>query len=445
MAVQFPNFLGVPIRTGQYDALGDIVQNYYAGKSMPKDDLIKAIQAEFARPNAEQSLLASKLGNSGKRLSNQKEQLDINKMMQDMADQKAFEQQLRQALGGGATGANPSMGGANGASSQPMNMPPAGMPMRSGGAPSPVQMNPALSQALGQSQGQSQGVQNVDVGEPDAYGLDPSKMDRRYVKIDQQATGLPASAYGKNASAATANPASAPASPMAMAPQAASQEQPNEIVVAKGSPHLSGVDAMYENSPLSRAFLEKKGYKKQTEVKFDNKTGRTTVMTKYPSGKVTLQTMGGAGSVSGDGIPLTNNQVTKHQNIISSVDVAIPVLKEIADMKSYPYNPLYHGAEYADYHGLVSQALDSVVGAFGMPKTNEGLESVRSQIERKTFETAGAYRKRLNKLISDLEKRKNYSAGEVKRSNKISPVSSSDTSSIQDDDPVFGGDDNGAQ
>lgn len=439
MAVQFPNFLNVPIRTGQYDALGDIVQNYYAGKSMPKDDLIKAIQAEFARPNAEQSLLASKLENRGKGLSNRKSQLDIDKMVQDIADQKAFEQQLRNALGGGATGAMPAMGGATGAA--PMSaQPPMQMPPAVGGAPRPVQMNPALGQQLGQGGG----TQNVDVGEPDAYGIDPTKIDRRYRKFDQMATGLPDSAYKAGASPAAGQPPMAapqgmPTAPMALPQQPAAPEEPNEIVVAKGSPHLSGVDAMYENSPLSRAFLEKKGFKKQTEVKFDNKTGKTTVMTKYPSGKVTLQSIGGM--TGEEGIPLTNKMVAKHQNVIASVDVALPVLKKISNLDDADFSRWSTTNRGAKYNALVSQVLDSLIGAFGMPSTDKGLQSVRDQVEIGHGESAEAYKKRIAELIADLNERKNYSAGEVKRSNKISPVSAGNTSNIDDPDPtgMFGG------
>lgn len=56
MAIQFPNFLGVPIQKPDYSGVGDIVSNYYSGKEMPKDDLIKAVQAQFAQPTAEATL-----------------------------------------------------------------------------------------------------------------------------------------------------------------------------------------------------------------------------------------------------------------------------------------------------------------------------------------------------------------------------------------------------
>ena len=100
MAIQFPNFLGVPVRTPDYSGIGDIVNNYYAGKAMPQDALIKAVQAKFAEPTAEQGLLTSQL-------TNKKSQLEISKLSQEMATQRAFEQMLRGALGGNPTPATP--------------------------------------------------------------------------------------------------------------------------------------------------------------------------------------------------------------------------------------------------------------------------------------------------------------------------------------------------
>ena len=63
MAIKFPDFLQATLVKPDYSGIGDIFSNYYAGKAMPKDDLIKAVQAQFAKPNAEQDLQASQLQN----------------------------------------------------------------------------------------------------------------------------------------------------------------------------------------------------------------------------------------------------------------------------------------------------------------------------------------------------------------------------------------------
>lgn len=71
MAIQFPNFLNAQTAKPDYSGLADIVSNYYAGKQMPKDDLIKAVQAQFAKPKAEEELKQTKLKNIYQELVNQ--------------------------------------------------------------------------------------------------------------------------------------------------------------------------------------------------------------------------------------------------------------------------------------------------------------------------------------------------------------------------------------
>ncbi len=433
MPVQFPNFLSVPVRTPDYSGLGDIVQNYYAGKAMPKDDLIKAIQAQFAQPTAEETLKGLKLGNTGKGLSNQKEQLDINRLVQEAANQKAFEDMFKRALS--STGATPNAGSAMGtaqpvASGAPSNAPPA--------------MNPALSQALAPQQAQGT---SVPPGSP--TDLDQSYMAPRYHQFDQEATGLqkpgvPDNAYKPGAPLTPGMPTSStqpPVAPAASLLPASQPEEPHEIVVAAGSPHLAAIDAMWDNNPLSRAFLEKKGYKKTQDVKFNAKTGQTTIITKYPSGTITTKTVGtGAGGGTGEA-PMTTANVTKQQNIVSAIDNTLPVINDIlkldkstakkAQWEPYPRNsglrpglgwvPGYHSAS-TNYESLVSSALDTLLGAYGLPKTNEGIETVKKQLLIDHGETDAAYKARLKKLVEDLNRRKSYASGLLKKTVKNPPI-----------------------
>ena len=178
-------------------------------------------------------------------------------------------------------------------------------------------------------------------------------------------------------------------------------------------------------------------------MKFDTKTGQTRIVTTYPSGKITMQSVG-LGQ-AGDGIPLTNAMITKNQKVISSVDVAIPIIEKIIDLKGilpdtpipdflwnkkglspYPLSslgiPSIFGGTQAVYDSLVNQTLDSLMGAFGLPLSNEGLKTVKDQVEIRHFESQNQYRKRMRDLIEELKTRRNYSANEVKKSNKIQPV-----------------------
>lgn len=418
MAIQFPNFLGVPVRTPDYSGIADIVQNYYAGKAMPKDDMMKAIQAEFARPNAEQSLLSSKL-------SNRKSQMEIDKMAADMAEQAAFQKQLSQALQGNRMPVNMPMGNA-GQNSLPLppvrNAPPMGA--------SPMQTSRAA------------GIPGVNILGGNSLaddGTDITRMDPRFRQFDQMGSGLPLSAYTNKPADANnfgggnvpVAPMSPPTQPATVAPKEPESEFP-ETVISKGSPHLAGVDQLYENSPGSRPFLEKRGYKKTQEIKFDNKSGKTTILTTYPSGTVTMKVIGGAALSGGDGIPLTNKIISGHQEKIAAIDNAVPVIKEIIDQKGFQAYPRSFGmglvpgwmGQSATYNALVKSALDTLIKAYGLPSTNEGISTVQDQLLINHGETNGHYRSRLKNLLKDLERRKEYSQKEVKRSNKISPVDS---------------------
>lgn len=432
MAIQFPDFLRVPVTPRDYSGVSDAVSNYYAGYNMPKDAMIKAVQAKFAEPNAQEDLRSTQLRNAYQAILNQyapesqkqsilSTRLANQQAQTELSQQAELERQLRIALSGGNPGAMPT------SSSQPMlpntAMPPnARMPMPSGGqAPLmtpqsqiPPQLPPAIASRM--TAVNPAAMLGGDMGNAPTAPSGGSNAPNAPVAPVIATNALPASA------------ASAPAASDA-------------TVITEGAPNLAGVDALYDSSPLSRAFLEKKGFKKTQEVKFDNKTGRTTVLTKYPSGKVTMQSSGGVGGNTDEGFPLTNKMISKHQGIISSVDVAVPVLKQLADMGSYPRQSWVKGDQYAQYQGLVSQAVDSVLGSFGLPMTNEGLQTIKDQIEIKTFETPSHYKKRITKLIDDLRSRQKYSAGEVKKSNKIQPIDTSASGNNADSDNTYSSND----
>ncbi|HJY22896.1 MAG TPA: hypothetical protein VJ279_08435 [Hanamia sp.] len=366
MAIQFPNFLQAPIQQSDYSGIGNAMENYYAGYNMPKDALIKEIQAKFAQPIAEQTLLSSKL-------SNRKSQMDIDRLSAEIAQQREMEKQLRQVLSGGN-------------SPSPLT--------------SPMQANQAPNQPRPAFGGMTM------IGSPPAG-----------IPMPQAAPNMP----------------TAPMSPMQqpIAPNAPAQSNPdsmNEVIVSKGSPQLAGIDMMYDNNPLSRAFLEKKGYKKTQEIKFDNKTGKTSIITKYPSGKVTVQTGGGI-PPSDDGVPLTNKMITTHQRVISSVDNALPLLEKLKNMKNH--SNIYFGGnatathEQREYLRLVNAIKEKLIGAYALNPTEEGLHTATEQLIIGGRESEEDYKKSLDNLINEIKGMRQYSAKEVKRSNKIQPIDSS--------------------
>lgn len=441
MAIQFPNFLSVPVQAKDYSGVGDMVDNFYKGYNMPNDALIKQIQAKFAQPNAEADLKSTQLRNAyqsilnqyapesqrasieSTRLGNRKSQMDIDKLALELQQERELENQLRTALNAaGAQGSAP-MPTQPQASSVPPIMPtapmmpqaPAGLPPLPG-VPKGIPIAPPI---------------------PGMTMAGSAPLGTQRVAAPVQ-TGAPVS-IAPNAPMNQANAPTAPNVPAAAAVSEAAPQPLQEVVVAKGAPQLAGVDQMYDSNPVSRAFLEKKGYKKTQEVKFDNKTGRTTIITKYPSGKVTVQASPGA-PASPEGIPLTNRMITQHQQMISAIDNAKPVIQEIIDQKGFNPYPRWTGlvpgsmGQSATYDTLVKSALDTLIKAYGLPSTNEGIATVKDQLLIHHGETADHYRARLKNLVKDLDRRKAYSEGQVKKSNSIQPVDTSASGVNPDND-----------
>ena len=191
-------------------------------------------------------------------------------------------------------------------------------------------------------------------------------------------------------------------------------ENVQEKIINPGSQNLSQIDDLYSNNPMARSALEKMGFKKTQQIKID-KAGNPTIVTRYPSGKITVQ----SSIASDEGVPLTTKMISQHQNVVSSVDVAVPVLDKIIALKNDEYSRAGGWTtKGAKYQGLVKQALDSVLGAFGLPQTNEGIKSILDQLEIGHGESREAYRKRMIELKKDIIKRQKYSAGLVKKSIK---------------------------
>jgi hypothetical protein len=185
-----------------------------------------------------------------------------------------------------------------------------------------------------------------------------------------------------------------------------------EKIISPGSQNLSKIDDLYTTNPFARSALEKMGLKKTQQIKID-KSGNPTIVTRYPSGKITVQ----SSNLGNEDIPLTTKMIGQHQNVVSSIDVAIPVLDKIIDLKDNDYSRAGGWTNKgAKYNALVKQSLDSLLGAFGLPQTNEGIKTMLDQVEIGHGESPRAYRDRMKELKKDILERKKYSAGLVKKS-----------------------------
>jgi hypothetical protein len=412
MAVQFPNFLGVPVRTPDYSGIGDVFENYYKGKAMPKDDLIKAIQAQFARPAAEASLRSAQL-------SNRAGQLNIQKLSQELSEKAAFDKYLNQALNSNPSTVNSGLYSAPSQMNQSSGM---SQPVQSGGS---VNMPPSAAIA--------NAMVNNGYNQPEAPRFDPTKMSMMPNGINQGAQGMPIP-QGMPAPMPSQTAQQAAMAGASMQAQPDPQPQFNEIVLKKGLPHLAGIDQMWDAKPEYRKYLEARGYKKTEQVKVDNKTGKTTILTTYPSGTITMQTM--SKPASEDGVPLTNAMVTKHQQVSAAVDNLIPILEKLKNLPEH--SNVYLGNWQATgtqkkYERLVSAAKENILRAFSLNPTDSGLQTALDQLTIGGAEDEKDYREAMLDLINDMLERKAYSDKQLKKSNKISPVDTSANGSSASD------------
>lgn len=448
MAISFPNYLSAALYSPDFSGIGDSVSNYYAGKAKPNDALVRQIQAQFARPSAEAALTSTQLSNEQTRLAIAKER---RAQAQDLAMQK----QIADALGGKmATPAGNAVPQMNPQLSQalqaPQPMAQAAPMMQQPGQPNPNNMtfqpgsdpleaianlHPAIAQSIQQMRQRQQDLQQA----PQDAQQQPAAVSGQ---PQAQPQGLP---EGVSMPAGGGHGAIPVDSEVAA-------NHPIQIL-EQGNPKFAPIDALWDNNPLARPYLKAKGFNdKKVETRFDNKTGRTIIKTSWPSGKVTQQVV--SVEQPGEGIPLTNKMISYHQNIISSVDNVLPVIKEIQDLSKnaksfreqwepYPRSsgyepglgwvPGFHSMA-TNYESLVKGAVDNLLGAYGLPKTNEGIDTVKGQILIDHGETDSAYKKRLERLVKTLERRREYSANEVKKSNKIQPVGRGDITQASDDE-----------
>lgn len=428
MAIQFPNFLGVPVRTPDYSAVGDIFENYYKGRAMPKDDLIKAIQAEFARPLAEQSLLSS-------RLSNRRSQMELNKMAREAEEQAKYENLLRQAISGNMPAS---------ATVAPVAAVAPQQAQQTASAFSPIDYTQMFMPQQAKTYDPIPRVRELLAQESNSdttpmQGFDPSKMDKRFVPVDRAATGLPASAY-KPKPEVTSVGVPMPQTQADNVPQqnVPQQTQSDEIVLQQGAPHLAGIDQLWDARPEMHKYLEARGYKKTQETKMD-KNGKVTIKTVYPSGTITLKTIGGKQALDDESIPLTTKSLNDAVKQVRATDAIIPYIDELIRMGSNDEMPMTYFLPtdaQAQYHRVANEALDKYIVATGLNATDKSLDTVKDILFRSFGESTdnwikGLQKARANKLRERAANVKMINQGLKKSVNFDAP-----TANVNDNDPA---------
>lgn len=210
-----------------------------------------------------------------------------------------------------------------------------------------------------------------------------------------------------------------PGAQASAAQQAAKAQAPSNAVVASaGNPSMYNVDQLYDQNPLSRAFLEKQGFKKTQSIQRDPATGATNVITTFPSGKVTIQE---SPKVESEFSAPTRSTISDNQAILRGIDNTIPVIDKLKKMEapSAVFGSYTSPTKMAEYNAMTGAVTDTLVSAMGLPKTNESISLVKQMITRQKGESQEGYKQRLDKLREELIDRKKISMQQLKQGNKI--------------------------
>lgn len=172
--------------------------------------------------------------------------------------------------------------------------------------------------------------------------------------------------------------------------------QPNSNTQSKGNPALYHIDDMVDSDPAVAAHLKTKfGYEKKVTPKFDPKTGITSIVTQYPSGRIDVET-------SGEGKQqLTNTVKTNAQNAVESIPKVLKIIDQLKEKPS-PVRPptwlgaLYRGSARAEHNALVNEGKDLYLKALSLKSSDKGLETAEEILGRGESESDSNYRKRLD-------------------------------------------------
>lgn len=171
------------------------------------------------------------------------------------------------------------------------------------------------------------------------------------------------------------------------------------IVVSEGDPSLAHIDKMYDENPIFRKKLEARGFKKKSTVKVDPKTGATSIVTQWPSGRVESKSIAGTNPSA-----LTNKIKTQLQGIETGAPKVIKKIDDLINTASPAEIPFYRQNSKAAHSGLVWQTAESYATAMGWPNVKASIERAALILDRHWLETDSAYHKRLRTVQANLKK-----------------------------------------
>lgn len=425
MAVQLPNFLNVPIREPDYSALGNVFENYYKGKDLPRQDIVneyiakgapldylmKQVQAEHSRPMAEQALKAALLGNKIKQAEAdyalpKEEQALLGSKLQNALRQVNVDYArptAEQTLSGLRLG--------NQSTSLSNRQAEINLKKLQDDMAREAEFNAMLRNSL----------------TPSGMNAETVRQQQNNAALGQALTGVMEHPAMKNQIAPTMVPQ------MAGHPAEASGGEIQEI--DRGTPAHYKLDQLWEDKPEMRPFLVSRDYGKEVKETFDKRTGETRVVTKWPSKRITVKTIRPKleEDLSNE-IPLTKPGLAKVENEVRGIDSLIPYMDSLIEMSKptkvvegvnktkLPLINLMPSNAGVAYRSQINKALESYMSSATLPRTNESIEKVGSILTRGHGEDDLTYHKR---LIADrkemIEKRDKNIKMLKKGLNKLGP------------------------
>lgn len=118
---------------------------------------------------------------------------------------------------------------------------------------------------------------------------------------------------------------------------------------------------------------------------------------------------------------LTTATKTANQTIIRGVDATLPVLLKLQKMQAARdvpgqlINKYFKRDRQVKYQSMVNLLTDSLVSAYGLPKTNESLHLVSNMVARQPGESDENYDNRLVNLVEELKSRKKQASTDLGR------------------------------
>lgn len=118
---------------------------------------------------------------------------------------------------------------------------------------------------------------------------------------------------------------------------------------------------------------------------------------------------------------LTTTTKTANQTIIRGVDATLPTLSKLIKIQTDREVPgqifghLVKRDRQTTYNSMISLITDSLVSAYGLPKTNESLHLVSQMVARQWGESDKNYDERLKNLTEELKARKIQAQNDIGR------------------------------